>query len=271
MSEDLDLLLCLFPFEPGWYARRVPRLRVEFVGHPLVDRCRATLAARGRRPADQAILPKETRMLLLPGSRPDELRRHLPVMLEAARQLRRGRRLIVEMVLPEQRLADIAAAIVRERDSGAARSLGGPDLRQTPPCSESDGSSPPAIRVGQPGEALARADVAIASTGTVTLECALFGVPTVTFYKTSWLTYQIGRRLITVDYLSMPNLLLRERVFPEFIQSEATGENLAQAALQLLADEAKRTGTQRKLAEAAALLGEGGASQRAAEAIASLL
>ena len=75
--------------------------------------------------------------------------------------------------------------------------------------------------------ALAEADVAIASTGTVTMECAFFGVPTVTLYKTSWLTYQIAKRIVTVKSLTMPNLLADETIYPEFVQDAATPENIA--------------------------------------------
>jgi lipid-A-disaccharide synthase len=126
------------------------------------------------------------------------------------------------------------------------------------------------IQTGNLPEALARADVAIASTGTVTMECAFFGVPTVTLYKTSALTYQIARRIVTVKSLTMPNLLAGEEVFPEFIQNAATPENIARAALGLLQDEALRTKIKSQLAKIISSLGEPGASQRAAEAILSL-
>ena len=69
------------------------------------------------------------------------------------------------------------------------------------------------IQVGNLPQALAETDIAIASTGTVTMECAFFGVPTVTLYKTSWLTYQIGRRIVTVKSLTMPNLLAKRGSF----------------------------------------------------------
>ena len=77
------------------------------------------------------------------------------------------------------------------------------------------------------------ATLALASTGTVTMECAWFGVPTVTFYKTSWSTYQIGKRIIRVPYLAMPNILAGAPVFPEFIQHDATPEHLSRAVLDL--------------------------------------
>ena len=90
------------------------------------------------------------------------------------------------------------------------------------------------IQIGRLSEALADADVAIASTGTVTLECAWFAVPTVALYKTSWSTYQIGKRIIQVPHLAMPNLLAGKAVMPEFIQEAATADALAEAALTLL-------------------------------------
>jgi lipid-A-disaccharide synthase len=122
---------------------------------------------------------------------------------------------------------------------------------------------------GLPG-ALAQADVAIASTGTVTLECAYFGVPTVALYKASWPTYQLGKRIIKVKYLAMPNLLANEEVFPEFIQNAATAENIARAALELLRDDARRVRIKAGLAEIVASLGGPGASRRAAHAILNL-
>ena len=70
------------------------------------------------------------------------------------------------------------------------------------------------IQVGELDKALSTATIALASTGTVTMECAFFGVPAITLYKTSWSTYQIGRRIIQVKYLAMPNILADEALFP---------------------------------------------------------
>jgi lipid-A-disaccharide synthase len=120
-------------------------------------------------------------------------------------------------------------------------------------------------------QALLETDVAIAATGTVMLECAYFGVPTVALYKTSWSTFQIGKRVVTVKYLAMPNILADEPLFPEFIQDAATPENIARAALELLRDPARRARVKQKLGEITASLGAPGASQRAARAILRLL
>jgi len=95
-------------------------------------------------------------------------------------------------------------------------------------------------------------------------------VPTVTLYKTSWLTYQIAKRIVTVKSLTMPNLLAGEPVYPEFIQNEATPENLSRAALELFENAAHREKIKAQLAKIIASLGEPGAAGRAAAAILSL-
>src|SRR5258706_10458503 len=126
------------------------------------------------------------------------------------------------------------------------------------------------VQAGGLPEALAAADLAIASTGTVTLECAIFGVPTVAIYKTSWANFQVGKRIVKVKHLALPNLLAKEPIFPEFIQHEATAENIARAALELLRD-GERAKVKTRLAEVVATLGPPGASRRAARAIVGLL
>ena len=116
------------------------------------------------------------------------------------------------------------------------------------------------IQIGNLPQALAEADVAIASTGTVTMECAFFGVPTVTLYKTSWFNYQIARRIVTVKSATMPNMLADEEVYPEFIQNAATPENISRAALELLQNESRRQQIKSQLAKIISSLGEPGAS-----------
>jgi lipid-A-disaccharide synthase len=92
----------------------------------------------------------------------------------------------------------------------------------------------------------------------------------VTLYKTSALTYEIARRIITVKSLTMPNLLAGEEVYPEFVQHEATAENIAHAALQLLQDEARQTKIKSQLTTIISSLGQPGAAQRAANSILTL-
>ena len=248
LEADYDLLLSIFPFEKDWYAERAPKLRVEFVGHPMVGRFvpegRVTrvpemeeLGTRGVRPSG---------ILILPGSRKSELKRHLPVMLGALKMIREKLPSAkAKMVLPDEVLKELAGKM--------------PALQ-----------SNVEIQIGDLPRALAGADVAIASTGTVTMECAFFGVPAVTLYKTSWFNYEIARRIATVKWATMPNILADEEVYPEFIQSVATAENISCAALELLQNEPRRTKIKSQLEKIVSSLGEPGASRRAAAAILSL-
>jgi len=213
-------------------------------------------------------------ILLLPGSRTDELRRHLPVMLDALKIIQKKLPAAkVKMVLPNDRLLEeliwiLAARIstVVRSDHPLAASLAGMVANDLAKQFLSNFE----IQTGNLPEALAQADVAIASTGTVTMECALFGVPTVTLYKTSWVNYEIARRIVTVKWATMPNILANEEVFPEFIQNTATPESIAHAALELLQNESRRTKIKSQLAKVVSSLGEPGAAGRAAAAILSL-
>ncbi len=238
MARDFDLLLSIFPFEPEWYARHAPGLRVEYVGHPLVDR-------HARAPISHPRNPAEPQVVLLPGSRAGELNRHLPVVFGAAEHIHRHKpETRFTMVLPE------AGLLAQARNAGLPAFV--------------------SVQLGKLPEALAAADLAIASTGTVTMECAWFDVPTVALYKTSWSTYQIGKRIITVNFLAMPNLLANSQVFPEFVQDAATPAAVGQAGLELLNDPARRELIRKQLAMVVSSLGPPGATHRAARAILSL-
>jgi lipid-A-disaccharide synthase len=245
LEDDYDLLLSIFPFEKAWYAERAPKLRVEFVGHPLVDRIPKT-AAKSPSAVAEAMAdrkPKVPMILLLPGSRKSELKHHLSVMREALKMiLEKLPSARVKMVLPSEELKSIA-------------SNAWPGME---------------IQIGNLHEALASADLAITKTGTVTMECAYFGVPAVTMYKKSLLGLAIALGIVTVKSLTMPNLMAGEEVYPEFIQAAATPENVAVAAMELLQNESRREKMKSQLAKIISSLGEPGASCRAAAAISSL-
>ena len=238
MARDYDLVLSIFPFEPAWYAEHAPQMRVKFVGHPMLDRYGK--ATGEKRQAETPLV------VLLPGSRVKELKRHLPVMVEVAKNILASQPVTLRMVLPSEELAETARVFTASL----------PQIQ---------------TQVGGLAEALSLAELAIASSGTVTMECAFFGVPTVVLYKISWPEFQIGKRIVRVKYIAMPNLLASELVFPEFIQDDATPDNLSRAALEFLQDGARREQTQVKLKQVIASLGEPGASRRAAVAVVKLL
>jgi len=239
LADNYDLLLSIFPFEKDWYARRVPNLPVEFVGHPMMGRSQKS-EVRGQTSESAPFV------VLLPGSRADEVRRHGSVVTGAFELLRRELpALRGKMILPNEALVEAT------QTSGLPAGL--------------------EIQVGGLTAALDEADLAITKSGTITMECASFGVPAVVLYKTSWPTYAIGKQIVTVKYLAMPNVLAGEAIYPEFIQHEATPENISHAALELLRDLARRDVVKEKLARVIASLGGPGATARAAAAIVRLL
>ena len=112
-------------------------------------------------------------------------------------------------------------------------------------------------------------DFAFVTSGTATLETALLGTPFFLFYKASWSTYVLGRQLIRVQYLGLVNLLAGKRVVPEFIQNDIHPETVAHEAEVLLKNPELYEGMKRDFAAVQKLLGEPGASRRAAESILS--
>lgn len=246
LARDYDLVLSILPFEKAWYAEHAPAVRVEFVGHPICDRLNGAIAARPETVAMRLQGHEQPVILLLPGSRPDELRRHLGVMLGALDLIEaRVPGCMTKMVLPDESLV------------AQAKSLGVPERVQV----QSEGLY----------DALRQATIAIAKSGTVTLECAVFGVPTVVIYKTSWPTYLIGKQFVTVKHIAMPNLLAGEELMPELVQHAATPENIARIALELLTDTIRYRTLRKKLVQVTQQLGGPGAPARAADAIISLL
>lgn len=256
VARDYHLLLSTFPFEKSWYEKRVPQFPVEYVGNPVVERCAAI--ARAARRFSSSDKSQESRgtfagttsatplVVLLPGSRRAELSRHLPVLAATASEVARQRAVRFVTVVPEPSLVEQTKTSLQ----------GVPGLE---------------IQVGQLEEVLARADLAITKSGTVTLECAVLGVPAIVFYRTSAITYAVGKRIVKVKYLAMPNLLADEPLYPEFVQDAATPANLARAALDLLTDSSRRDHVKARLAEITASFGPPGASQRAADASLRLL
>jgi lipid-A-disaccharide synthase len=183
----------------------------------------------------------------LPGSRKAELARHIPVVVETARRIQARHASLFTMVLPSEELRSDFAGLINQH------------------------GVPINTQIGRLHDALARADLAVASSGTVTLECAWFGIPTVVMYQVHRLEFELARRIVKVPFIAMPNLLAGEAVFPEFIQQRATPDRLADASLKLLEDTTLRRESLTKINRALATLGEPGSCQRAARAVLSLL
>lgn len=208
MARDLARLLCIFPFEEAWFRERgVP---TDYIGHPLARKVQRSLnPAEFRRhlgvPEDHELVA------LLPGSRPGEVRRHLPILLEAVKKLKNRP---ISFVL------------------GAVPSLGKQFFVNQIDSASIQGS----VKVieGRTWDLLGAADLALAASGTVTVEAALLGTPMVTFYRVSSSSWALGKLLVRTPFYSMVNLIAGQKLVPELMQNEATGEHLAAEAGRLL-------------------------------------
>ena len=247
IGDSADLVLCLFPMEPPIYERHGVNAR--FIGHPLAD---SFPLHPDRAAAREALaLPPDTPVLaLLPGSRLGEIRRLLPVFLQAARLLAESKP-GVRVVIP--------AANARCRAEIETQ------LRATP--------LPGALLIdGQADRAMIASDVVLLASGTATLEAMLAKRPMVVAYRISALTYRIvmGLGMMKVNRYSLPNVLANEPVVPELMQGDCTADNLVAALMRWFDDdEARATLEPRFLAIHEKL--RRNASAQAADAIAALL
>ena len=241
MARVVDRLLAIFPFEQDVF--KDTGLPVDFVGHPLVTAARAALAE----PALELAWQGDPRVAILPGSRYHEVKRILPAMWSAAAMLERqfpGSGFIV--AAPSEQVAQW----IKQTLAG----LGG-------------GPSRWSVVTGQTRQVLHQARAAMVTSGTATIEAALMRCPMVVVYKTSWLTYGLGRLLIRVPFLGMVNIVAGEALCPEFIQHRATPRALAAGLEPVLRAGSARTRMLNGLDRVIGALGEPGAEERAAEIV----
>lgn len=247
MRRDLTRLLCIFPFEEEFFGSRgVP---TTYIGHPLTRLVRPAMS-REEFFKKHRLTASRPLVTLLPGSRPGEIERHLRVVPDAVKLL--NQRTAANFVLA-------TPAGLRDRV--------GPRFFEEPI------AGAPILHVeGETWDAIAHADLALAASGTVTIEAAILGTPMVTYYKVSPLSWLLGRRLVNVPHLSMVNLVAGRRIVPELIQDELTPPTLADAAARLLSDGEARARMKAELAEVATRLAtERDPIDRAADLTAELL
>jgi lipid-A-disaccharide synthase len=249
LAGDLDHLLALLPFEPPFFERH--GLSCSFVGHPITEEAgRQGDGARFRR--RYGIAPDAPLICLLPGSRRAEVMQHLPLLGQAIAELwQRFPR--VRLVLPT--LGGIAPLV---KDLIA-------DWRMPPLVLEDR---------AERFDAYAASRLAIAASGTVSLEAALAGLPLITIYRTGPLTAWLARRLIKVPHVNLVNLILGRPAVPELLQEDCRPERIAATATRLLEDEDLRQQQRAALAEAIARLGAADRrlpSQRAAARVLEIM
>lgn len=243
-------MLVILPFEEALYSQAgVP---VEFVGHPLLDLVRTTRTREQTlRPA--GLDPLRPTIALLPGSRTNELRAHLAIMLAAARRLREEFRDLQFLIPVAPTLSgEVVESIVREERRGAEAARG------------------PATDLGcaliqeSRYDAVAACDAAVVASGTATLETALLGVPMVIVYRMNALTFALARLISDVPHVGMPNLIAGSRIVPELVQGECTPERISRELRRILTDPAIAATMRHDLSGVRSRLGVPGAIDRVA-------
>jgi lipid-A-disaccharide synthase len=244
IKQLVDHMAVILPFELDFY--REHGVPATYVGHPLLD---------GEIPQDPAndtrVQPDgETVIGILPGSRDKEVIRNLPVMLAAAGRIQRetGRVRFVVSRAPTVK-KDLVDGIITSHGVGI-------DYR---------------VATDPVGKVYRACRLVIAVSGTVTLEAAIWGTPTVIIYKLSPLSYWLGRALVRVEHIGLVNLIAGRRVVPELIQQAASPENIARVVMDLLEDGGRLEEIRSGLAEARAILGKSGASRKVAEIALNML
>ncbi|MBN2373629.1 lipid-A-disaccharide synthase [bacterium] len=244
ISRWVDKVLVIFPFEASFYKEAL--IDAEFVGHPLLDYVRPEVSQESFK-VKFGIHGGERIIALLPGSRKGEVTRLLPVMLDGAK------RLGIERPGPWRFVLILASTIDRKMIDPLIEKLG-KDLSIT-------------IVQAYTYEALKASELAFVASGTATLEAAIIGTPMVLVYKLSLLTYIIARIMINITAVGLVNIVAEEKIVPEFIQFDATGKNLADAAVRILDDPAMKQRMIQGMAKVRKALGEPGAASRAANSV----
>lgn len=237
IEKIVDRMIVILPFEAAFYEQH--GVAVSYVGNPLIDE----LAGIAREEADPATPLK---IALLPGSRRSEVSLLLPPMLDAVAVLKEERELDAYVV----QAPTIASAELLDLMKAA-----GTYVRIVP----HDG-----------GEALAAADVALASSGTAALECAVIGTPVIVMYRLSALTHWFALRLVKLPHFSLVNIIAGKNVVPELLQDQVTGAGIA-AEVRKLAEPGEHRRVRAELADVRRALGAPGASGRAADEILRML
>ncbi len=231
LSRTADRVAVILPFEEEIFRREGGR--AEFVGHPLLDRG-PEVPSREEFCEVSGLDPDREILAIFPGSRPQEIRRHLSRFLQAGSQLQRGR---PGLQLALARAESLELHLPHDSDVTTVR-----DSRAL----------------------LTHARAAIVKSGTSTLEAALAGTPFVVAYRTHPWTYWLARRLVRVDHVALANLVAGSRVVPELLQSEVTPDALAHSVAPMLDEGAERNRILEGLAQVRERLGGPGAAERVA-------
>jgi lipid-A-disaccharide synthase len=229
-------MFVILPFEEDFYKKF--NYDVEYVGHPLLDAIyQYELKESASKFIERNGLSKEPIIAILPGSRRQEISKKLPVMLQSVEKLK-GFQIVV------------AGAPSMDEDYYSSFLPEGTK-----------------IVFGQTYDLLSNATAAIVTSGTATLETALFNVPEVVCYKSSPISYYIAKRLVKIKYISLVNLIMGREVVKELIQENCTPENIQRELVRILPKGDSREQMEADYKELIQLLGGGGASRKVAQSL----
>ena len=240
VAKIVDKVACIFPFEYDVY--KEAGAPVEFVGHPLLDIVHPAME-RAEAEAWVGKEPDRPLVLLMPGSRLMEIEKMLPILLEGAKLLKKQ--------MPQVQFAMPRAGTIPMELLQSKIKASGLQIK---------------ITEGHNYGLFSVADLALATSGTVTLEAALCGLPSVIVYRTSALNAFIARRVINIPNIGLPNIVAGRQILPELLQEDFTPAKVANTAMELLAPE-RRVQLEANLAFMKARLGEPGAVNRVAQLI----
>lgn len=239
IKKYVDKMLVVFPFEVDFY--KSFGVEAIYVGHPLVKRIKLFLD-QNKKPTDSP--SKQKSITILPGSRNDEIRNHLPVLIKTASLLKDEFNAEINF--------SIAQGIGQDTYNRFSSSLQRFNLIHE-----------------NIYESILNSDLVLAKAGTSTIECSLLGTPFLVFYRTFPVNYYLLKPIVNVDKLGMVNILAKENIVKEFIQKDFTAPNLVNESRKILNDESYRTSLQQRLKKIWDILGSEDASYNAAKMVMS--
>jgi lipid-A-disaccharide synthase len=212
IKRDVALVICILPFEKSLYERQaVPSV---YVGHPFMQTVRP-LQTRKAFLSSLGLEQSKPVVTIMPGSRENEITKHVPVMLH-----------VIDLLRRELKDMAVLLPVAENIDQCFIETL----VRDDPHIKLVQGAS---------HEALASSDIALVASGSATLEAAILDCPTIVMYKVSALSYAAARLLVKIDYISLPNIVAGKEVFPEYIQA-LKPETIAERVLHVLNNETTR-------------------------------
>lgn len=244
IKNYVDKMIVIFPFEKKFY--EINKVPVEFVGHPMIDVLKNRVSKRIQLREELGVFHSGKLIGILPGSREQEIKRHLPVLLEAAKRLK-GVKFVI---------------------GAASKSLSKLISSYNHPssCTQGLDKSIPVL-INRTYDIMEASDLILTSSGTATLETACFATPMVVIYKLNWLTYLFIKSMISIPNVAMVNVVAEECIVPELIQNQATPSVICKEALDILENGARKDRIINGLKRVRSKLEKTDAAKRAAKTI----